>query len=344
MKALIHSMRIQTRLANVGSIVALLSLTLYLGVQLFRPIPQSTWVPGIICATSERVSQGGPYYEAPDSFCGPLLPYPPGVLFTHHFISEITGMDAMLICRLLGVSSLLLFCILVVCAARRLGVSMAFASTSLVLAAFVLRSCTGFPSLFDTITDSMLLNSALGIVLLANSLERFSLLSLALLSVLLMAAFAFKAQGAALYLAVFLFFALRPGFSYTTQLRVAAILGVSGTAVTLLILSVPNCWTSCIAALRHQPILFSKLLTDGGPALRSFWPFLLFPLVMAITGLDRPYTLAHLLSQFRAIPSSTMMMLCILTFYLPMQVLGLWSSTGAAPTISNSYCSSLCPL
>ena len=236
----------------------------------------------------------------------------------------------MLICRLLGVGSVFVFSILAILICVQLGVTVSFATASLVLASFVLRTNVAYQSMFDSITDSVLLSSALAVALLAKSLERSRALSILLIAALLAITFACKAQGASLYMAVFFFLATRPAFSISTKLLVAAILAASGIAVILLMLSIPNCWECSIASHERQPLIFSNLITEGGPALRSLWPFVLIPSLMLFSRLVRPSAFRHLLNQFRALPAPTSMMICSLAVYFPLQVLALIKHGGAA--------------
>ena len=120
MHALAESTRTRSKLETVACVLAIAALTAYFIAHLFLPLPLNQWIAGIICFTSDRVANGGPYYESPDSLCGATSPYPPGALFLHHGVTAITGLKPLLVTRLLAILLTANYSILSVCVAMRL--------------------------------------------------------------------------------------------------------------------------------------------------------------------------------------------------------------------------------
>ena len=317
-------------IGHCSAILPILSLAIYISIQLYRTVSEPRWLPGTVCATTERVLGGGPYYEAPNGLCAPTLPYPPGMLLTHHFFTHATGLDSNRACRLLGSSSLVVFSLLAILVSVRLGVQLSFAIASFVLISLLLKASYAYQSCFDFMGDSILLSCALGIILLAKSIERLDLSAMALIPALLLTAFAFKAQAASLYFGVLLFTAFHYTMDLRSKLWMIAMLTLSVLLGVCFLWSIPSCWESAVVAMQRHPLDFRKLRSEGLNSIHFIWPFVFFPLALSITRLMAASSFRGLLSIFRQQPAGILMCCCLIPSYAGIQSLALVKAGGGA--------------
>jgi hypothetical protein len=319
-----ETIRTHRALENGAAFLALVALAAFIIAHVFLPLPLNQWIAGMACFTSDRVARGGPYYESPDGLCGATFPYPPGSLFLHHGLVTISGMGPLLAARLLSMALAVLYGILCVRAALRLGVSFGFAAASLALTIFVLSRHPTYGGGLTLSGDLVVLSVAMAIVLLAGALEQGR--AAASVALLLALALFFKAQGASLYVGVGLFLVCRQRIVISRKLRTLVCIGAGLVAVTLFLFFMPNCWEACVGAMGRHPRSIARMLRELA-ASSYLWPFVVLPLALLVLHLQH-CSLSRCWEGFQALSPSTAMMLCLTPPYVAIQVAAMMKNGG----------------